>query len=142
MNKALGFIIVIAILAAVVYSGAGGKIVNKVTGSSYADGAERRTKAILKDMSGGRNAETHLGATLWSRNVVAMDQGELDKAHKAFLAFRRARTFNGPFSNYKVLSAEVVEGESVPTAMVTFEVDGKTHKWLVPEKSEIRWAPR
>jgi hypothetical protein len=141
MGKLLGFVIVVAILAAVIYSGAGGKIVDKVAGDSYADGASRRVTAILKDMSEGRKAESHLGSTLWSRDVVSMDQGELDAANRAFEDFRDSRNFRGPFSTYRVVSADAVEGEPVKTALVTFEVDGKTHKWLVPEKSTIRWAP-
>ena len=142
MGKLLGFVIVIVIVAVVVWSGAGGKIVDKVAGSSYADDASRRTTAILKDMSGGSRTETHLASTLWARNVVAMDQGELDSANRAFMDFRRSRSFNGPFRTYSIVSAEMVEGETVKTARVTFEVDGKTHEWLVPEKAPIRWAPR
>lgn len=142
MGKALGVIIVIAILAVVVYSGVGGKVVNKVTGNAYADAASRRTKAILKDMSAGRDSESHLGATLWERNVVSMDQGELDGAHRAFINFRRSRSFDGPFRTYNIVSSEEVEGEPVKTALVTFEVNGKTHRWLVPENARIRWAPR
>ncbi|HYC89839.1 MAG TPA: hypothetical protein VEO54_11550 [Thermoanaerobaculia bacterium] len=142
MSKAIGFIIVIAILAVVAYSGVGGKVANKITGDAYADAAGRRTTAILKDMSEGRNAESHLGATLWARNVRSMDQGELDAAHRAFLNFRRLRSFDGPFRSHRIISSEEVQGEAVKTALVTFEVDGKTHRWLVPESTQIRWAPR
>ena len=142
MGKFLGLVIVIAVVAALVLSGAGGKIVDKVSGDGYADNASRRVTAILKDMSGGRSTETHLGSTLWDRNVTMMDQGELDVANRAFMDFRRSRSFNGPFSTYKVVSTEVVEGEAVQTALVTFEANGKQHKWLVPEKTRIRWAPR
>lgn len=142
MSKALGFLIVIAILAAVVYSGAGGKVASKLTGDAYADAAGRRTTAILKDMSDGRDAESHLGATLWARNVRSMDQGELDGAHRAFVNFRRLRSFDGPFRSHRIVSSEEVQGEPVKTALVTFEVNGKTHRWLVPENAQIRWAPR
>ena len=142
MGKALGVIIVIAILAVVVYSGVGGKVADKITGDAYADAAGRRTKAILKDMSAGRDSESHLGATLWSRNVLSMDQGELDSAHRAFINFRRTRSFDGPFRTYSIVSSEEVPGEPVKTALVTFEANGKTYKWLVPEKSQIRWARR
>ena len=142
MGKVLGIIIVIAIVAAIAYSGAGEKITNKVTGSSYADAASRRSNAILKDMSGGPSQESHLATTLWARNVTTMDQGELDAANRAFMAFCRSRNLEGPFKTYRIVSSEVVEGEAVKTALVTFEVNGKTHKWLVPEKAQIRWAPR
>ena len=142
MGKVLGIIIVIAIVAAIAYSGAGGKIADKVTGSSYADSASRRANAVLKDMSGGSNQETHLATTLWARNVSSMDAGELDAANRAFMDFRRARKLEGPFNSYRIVSSEVVEGEAVKTALVTFEVNGKTHKWLVPEKAPIRWARR
>lgn len=143
MGKLLGIIIVIAILAALVYSGVPGKVMDKVAGGgSYADDAGRRVNAILKDMSGGHSQETHLGSTLWARNVRAMDQGELDAANRAFMDFRLSRNFDGPFNSYRIVSSEEVKGEPVKTALVTFEVDGKTHKWLVPEKSQIRWAPR
>lgn len=142
MGKLLGFIIVIAIVAAIAYSGAPGKIVEKVAGGGYAESASRRANAILKDMSGGRDQETHLATTLWARNVSSMEEGELDAANRAFMDFRRSRKLEGPFRNYRIVSSEVVEGETVPTALVTFEVDGKTHKWLVPEKAQIRWARR
>jgi hypothetical protein len=140
MGKVLGLLIVIVIIAVLVLSGGGGKIVDKVTGSGYADGASRRVTAILKDMSGGRSAESHLATTLWDRNVMSMDAGELDRANRAFADFRRPRSFDGPFSTYRVVSSEEVEGQPVKTALVTFEVNGKTHQWLVPEKSRIRWA--
>lgn len=142
MGKVLGIIIAIAVVAAIAYSGAGEKIADKVTGSGYADSASRRANAILKDMSGGRNHETHLATTLWARNVSTMDEGELDSANRAFMDFRRARNLNGPFRTWRIVSSEVVEGEAVQTALVTFEVDGKTHKWLVPDKSRIRWVRR
>lgn len=142
MGKLLGIVVVIAIVAALVYSGAGNTIVEKVAGKSYAESASRRVNAILKDMSGGRKSESHLGSTLWARDVISMDQGELDSANRAFVDFRRSRNLNGPFTNYRIVSSEEVQGEAVKTALVTFEVDGTTHKWLVPEKSTIRWAPR
>jgi hypothetical protein len=130
------------VLAAVVYSGVGGKVARKLAGDDYADAAGRRAKAILKDMSDGRDAESHLGATLWARNVRSMDQGELDAAHRAFINFRRPRNLDGPFRTHSIISSEEVQGEPVKTALVTFEVNGKTHRWLVPENAQIRWAPR
>jgi hypothetical protein len=108
---------------------------------SYPDDAAKRVMDILQDLKAGVDAESHLSTTLWARNVRNMDQMELNAAVNQFTAWRREKDFfyEKGFTNYKIIESEEIEGE-VPTARVTFEIEGDRYTVIVPERRPIRWA--
>jgi hypothetical protein len=108
---------------------------------SYADDASKRVEAILLDLKDGPSAESAVSTGVWARNVRSMDANELSGANNLFTRWRNEKDFNFPkgFSQYRIVDADEVEGE-VPTAVVTFEVEGTTYRVLVPERRPISWA--
>ena len=131
LPRVIFWAVMVAIVGAVVYF---------ATGPGYPKAAGERVLTVLEDMKEGRKMESHLATTIWGRNVRSMDSQELSDTNTAFMEFRREKAFNGPFTSFKIVSAEEVKGEPIPTALVVFEVDGKTYKWIVPERKAIRWA--
>lgn len=108
----------------------------------YEKDAAFRVETMLADLKDGIDAESSLATSIWARNVRGMDSGELSSANNQFTRWRNERDFwyEKGFATYKVIASQVVEGAEVPTAIVTFEIDGDQYKVLVPERRPIAWA--
>lgn len=108
---------------------------------SYAKEASKRVETMLLDLKDGAGAESSIATTIWARNVRSMDANELSSANERFNGWRRAKNFQyaGGFSKYRIIDAKKVDG-AIPTALVTFEVDGAEYRILVPERQPISWA--
>ncbi|HEX6178838.1 MAG TPA: hypothetical protein VF057_10805 [Thermoanaerobaculia bacterium] len=108
----------------------------------YEKDAAFRVETMLADLKDGADSESSLATTIWARNVRGMDSGELSAANNQFTKWRRERDFfyDKGFTSYKVVESKVVDGAEVPTAIVTFEIDGDQYSVVVPERRPIAWA--
>lgn len=108
---------------------------------SYTKDASKRVETMLLDLKEGPNAESSIATTIWARNVRSMDSGELSAANDQFMKWRSEKNFDLPrgFASHRMVKSEKTDGE-VPTAIVTFELDGKTYRVRVPERRPISWA--
>ncbi|HEX9163721.1 MAG TPA: hypothetical protein VF980_18580 [Thermoanaerobaculia bacterium] len=111
-------------------------------GPNYPKQAGGRVKAMLEDMKGGTDRESQISRAIWARNVRTMDRDELAAADNLFTHWRAEKDFffqNG-FTTYEIVSSEKVKDAEVPTAIVTFKVEGKEFKVIVPEHRPMQWA--
>ena len=110
-------------------------------GPSYDKLAADRVDKILHDMQSGKESEMQFSVTLWFKNKRVLDQTDMNIASSHFDHWRQAKGIYGkPFSSYKIEKSEMVKGETNPTAIVTFTIDGTEYKVKVPKDDEISWA--
>lgn len=109
-------------------------------GPNYEKQAVARVELLLSEMAKGTGSEEALAVGIWARNARTLDTMELSWAAGAFPRFRKAKHLDRKFSEWKVLDSELVENASVPTAIVSVEVEGRSLKMLVPERRTIEWT--
>ena len=110
-------------------------------GPGYEKLAADRVDKILHDMMSGRDNEMQFSITLWYKNKRTLDSTDMNIAVEHFDKWRRAKQIYGkPFSNYKIVSSELVKEEKNPTAIVTFTIEDKQYKVRVPKDDEISWV--
>lgn len=110
-------------------------------GPGYEKLAGERVDKILHDMMSGRETEMQFSVTLWFKNKRVLDQTDMNIAMSHFDKWRQEKGIYGkPFSDYKIISSELLKEEKNPTAIVTFTIEGTQYKVRVPKDDEISWA--
>lgn len=117
-----------------------GLLLYRGVGPNYARQAEDRVELLLSEMALGTGPQESLAIGIWARNTRMLSTDELGWAVGVFPDFRNAKNLRRKFSDWKVLSSEMVEGAEVPTAIVSIEVEGRPLKMMVPERKPITWV--
>ena len=98
-----------------------------------------RVTQVLHEMQDPSHGETSLGISLWAKNRRNLDSGELAGASNQFDNWRRAKDIYRQVGPFTVDKVEVLKGEPVPTAIVTFTLEGKQYKIRVQKDRPITW---
>jgi hypothetical protein len=107
---------------------------------SYEKVARARVHHILDEMKSGRGVEMQFAICLWQRNVKVLDNNEMSYASDNFDKWRREKDlYNKGFTKFEIVSSKVLKGESVPTAIIGFSLDGVAYTVRVPDKQPISW---
>ena len=105
-----------------------------------ADIARERVEKLLHEMAAGTQGDEQRAIFLWARNGKSLDSQEFSWAARNFPKWRQEKEMPPWFSDYKVTGVELLKGERIPTAIVTFTVNGKSYKARVPKDLPISWA--
>jgi hypothetical protein len=107
---------------------------------SYDKLAAQRVRLMLIEMKVGKNADYRRGILLWGKAPYSMDSQELNWASNGFDKWRREKgLYDKPFTNFEVTSSTIVEGTKVPTAIVTFLIEGTEYKVRVVRGAPMTW---
>ncbi len=130
-NKLVWGVIAIAILGILWWA----------VGPSYEDQAAARVEQMLEVMRQGTGIEQQDAVGLWAKNnPKLMDRDELDWASNHYDKFRQEKDLYRSFTGFRIVDSEMVEGEKVRTAIVSFEVEGQgSYRVRVPERLPMSW---
>lgn len=118
----------------------GGTLFSMARGPSYRKLAVVRVSTMLNDMQAGPDGESAIGVSIWAANRRTLSAGELHWASPRFDRFRQEKGLYRKFNSYEVVRSEDVEGEALPTARVTFRVDGGPELVVrVPKDQPMTW---
>jgi hypothetical protein len=107
---------------------------------SYEKVARARVHQMLFEMQSGNGAMMQLAVTLWAKNARTLDNSALSAASDGFDKWRQQKElYNKGFAKFDIVKSELVKSEAVPTALVTFTLDGKQYTVRVPDKAPISW---
>lgn len=107
---------------------------------SYDKIAAQRMRLILIEMQVGKNPDFTRAVQLWGKAPIQMDSMEMMAASNGFDHWRRDKgLYDKPFTQFEVTNSKIVEGEKVPTAIVTFTIDGTEYKARVIRGRPITW---
>jgi len=126
----LGYIVLIALIGGMVWY---------MARDRYDSDAKERVRIILREMAPGTGATEQFAITFWAKNRKTLDTQEMSWAVDNFTRWRREKELNHKFADYAVTDVKVLKEETVPTAIVSFTVDGKPYKVRVPKDQPIRW---
>ncbi len=107
---------------------------------SYDKLAGERMRQILKEMKVGRNPDFRRAVELWGKAPYSMDLQEMSWASNGFDKWRREKKlYDKAFTEYAVTHSQIIDGTKVPTAIVTFTIDGTEYRVKVVRGAPIAW---
>jgi hypothetical protein len=109
-------------------------------GKSYERVASDRVLEVLENMKSGRNVEMQFAVTIWTKNKRRLDLQEMSWGSDHFDRWRQEKgLYQKAFTKFEIISSEMVKGQSIPTAIVTFKIEGDLYKVRVPKDLPISW---
>lgn len=110
--------------------------------------AEKRVGAVLAGMEqeggAGRGPAIQESMCRWynGKRFIA-DRDEAEAAMDGFDRWTKQRRLYGrKISSYRIVESEMIEGAEPETALVTVEIEGKTHQIRVPADGPMSWEGR
>jgi hypothetical protein len=115
----------------------------KMAFPSYESIAKTRVTNVLNGMKEGTgtNSKLETAMAMWAMNKVRItDNLALSASSDGFDKWRMAKDLYRPTGDFKIDKVEKVNDPDEPTAIVSFTLEGKPYKVLVPRDHPIKWA--
>ncbi|HEY4640117.1 MAG TPA: hypothetical protein VII75_02150, partial [Thermoanaerobaculia bacterium] len=126
----LGWIVIAAVI--------GGMLLYVAAGPSYQKIATLRVNRILGELHDSKGSS--LAVKYWYNNNQPLELSELMAASDKFDRWRQQKNLYRQIGEFKVVDAEAVKGEAIPTAIVRFNVEGTEYRVKVAQDRPITWA--
>jgi hypothetical protein len=125
----MGWIAIAGLIAVMLYV---------ATGPGYTEIAVARVNRVLSEMHEMKGSQ--FAVTYWYKNKKILGNTEMSIASDTFDRWSRQKGFYRKVGEFQILDAEVVKGESTPTAIVHFKLEGNEYRVKVPKDLPITWV--